>query len=114
MTMRSKLRVADDMNENSRQPEMADWRFDSAVRFREPSSGKGFPRSNGPAALPLQSRHSLRESAMPTVIHCGLLIDGSGADPVRNATIVIEGDTITAVNPGGDIPRGATSLTPPA
>ncbi|MCK6565393.1 MAG: amidohydrolase family protein [Dehalococcoidia bacterium] len=44
---------------------------------------------------------------MTIAIHCGQLIDGSGAGPIRNATIVIEGDTITAVNPGGEIPRGA-------
>ncbi|MGH2601498.1 MAG: amidohydrolase family protein, partial [Dehalococcoidia bacterium] len=44
---------------------------------------------------------------MTTVVRAGTLIDGSGADPVRNATIVIEGNTITAVNTNGDIPRDA-------
>jgi len=44
---------------------------------------------------------------MSTVIHCGQFIDGTGADPLRNATIVIEGETIAAVNLRGGIPRGA-------
>lgn len=44
---------------------------------------------------------------MTKVIHCGTLIDGNGAEPLRDATVVIEGDTITAVNANGDIPRGA-------
>ena len=47
---------------------------------------------------------------MTTVIHCGTLIDGHGGEPLRNATIVVEGDTITAVNPGGEIPRDADVL----
>lgn len=44
---------------------------------------------------------------MTLVIHCGALIDGTGADPIRNATILVEGDTITAVNRDGAIPAGA-------
>ncbi len=44
---------------------------------------------------------------MTIAIHCGQLIDGSGAEPLRNAIIVIDGETIVAVNPGGEIPRGA-------
>ena len=53
---------------------------------------------------------------MVQVIHCGVLIDGTGADPIRNATIVIEDQVITAVNPSGAIPAGsevidASSLT---
>ncbi len=44
---------------------------------------------------------------MTTVIRCGTLIDGTGTEPVRGATVVIEGDTITAVHRGGDIPRDA-------
>ncbi len=44
---------------------------------------------------------------MTTAIQCGMLIDGTGADPVRNAVIVVEGDTIAAVNTDGEIPRGA-------
>ena len=44
---------------------------------------------------------------MVQVIHCGAIIDGTGADPIRNATIVIDGELITAVDPTGAIPAGA-------
>ena len=47
---------------------------------------------------------------MTTVVRCGALIDGTGADPKRGATIVIEGDTIVAVNGNGSIPRDATVI----
>jgi imidazolonepropionase-like amidohydrolase len=44
---------------------------------------------------------------MTTVVHCGTLIDGTGADPIRNATIIIDDGAITAVNSAGEAPRGA-------
>jgi imidazolonepropionase-like amidohydrolase len=44
---------------------------------------------------------------MTTAIRCGTLIDGTGAEPVRGATIVFEGDTITAIARDGEAPRGA-------
>jgi imidazolonepropionase-like amidohydrolase len=44
---------------------------------------------------------------MTTVVRAGTLIDGTGAEPVRNATVVIEGTTITRVNGNGEIPRDA-------
>ena len=44
---------------------------------------------------------------MTIAIQCGTLIDGTGAHPLRGAVIVVEGDTITAVNADGSIPRGA-------
>jgi imidazolonepropionase-like amidohydrolase len=44
---------------------------------------------------------------MTTVVRCGALIDGSGAEPVRGATIVIENDSIVAVHRDGSIPRDA-------
>jgi imidazolonepropionase-like amidohydrolase len=44
---------------------------------------------------------------MTTVVRCGTLIDGNGGDPVRGATVVVEGETIAAVNRDGAIPRGA-------
>jgi imidazolonepropionase-like amidohydrolase len=44
---------------------------------------------------------------MTTAIRCGTLIDGTGADPVRGATLVFEGDTITAVNRDGGLPHDA-------
>jgi hypothetical protein len=43
-----------------------------------------------------------------TAIRAGVLIDGTGAAPVRNAIIVVQGDRITAVGPGVAIPKGAT------
>ncbi|MBI2761182.1 MAG: amidohydrolase family protein [Chloroflexi bacterium] len=44
---------------------------------------------------------------MTTVVRCGALIDGTGAGPVRGATVVIEDGAIVAVHRNGDIPRGA-------
>jgi imidazolonepropionase-like amidohydrolase len=44
---------------------------------------------------------------MPTAIRCGTLIDGTGAEPLRGATLVFENGTITSVLPNGDAPRGA-------
>ena len=44
---------------------------------------------------------------MTTVVRGGTLIDGTGAEPVRNATVLIEGDTIRAVNSNGEVPRDA-------
>src|SRR3979411_2054577 len=44
---------------------------------------------------------------MPTAIRCGTFIDGTGADPVRGATLVFEGDTIISIDPSGQVPRDA-------
>ena len=44
---------------------------------------------------------------MTLAIQCGTFIDGTGADPARGAVIVVEGDSITAVNFDGSIPRDA-------
>ncbi len=44
---------------------------------------------------------------MTTAIVGATLIDGTGADPVRNATILTEGDRITAAGAGIDPPRDA-------
>src|SRR5690242_15938120 len=44
---------------------------------------------------------------MPTAIRCGTLIDGTGADPVRGATLLIENDTITGIATNGEVPRDA-------
>ncbi|HEV7664407.1 MAG TPA: amidohydrolase family protein, partial [Chloroflexota bacterium] len=44
---------------------------------------------------------------MPTAVLCGTLIDGTGADPVRNATLVFDGNTITSIESGAEAPRGA-------
>ncbi|MBV8714311.1 MAG: amidohydrolase family protein [Chloroflexi bacterium] len=44
---------------------------------------------------------------MTTAIRCGTLIDGTGADPVRNATIICDVDkaTIVDVRRDGEVPR---------
>jgi imidazolonepropionase-like amidohydrolase len=44
---------------------------------------------------------------MTTAIRCGTLIDGTGADPVRGATVVFDGNTISAVVREGSVPRDA-------
>src|SRR5262252_2371512 len=44
---------------------------------------------------------------MTTAIRCGTLIDGTGADPARGATLVFDGSTITSVNLDGSVPRDA-------
>ena len=45
-----------------------------------------------------------------TIVRCGTLIDGTGADPVRGATLVIENDSIVAVKGDGPVPRDATVI----
>ena len=45
-----------------------------------------------------------------TAIRAGTLIDGTGAAPVRNAVIVIQGDRITAVGANVQVPAGATVI----
>jgi imidazolonepropionase-like amidohydrolase len=42
---------------------------------------------------------------MSTAIRCGTLIDGTGADPVRDATLVFDNDTIVSIEK--DVPRDA-------
>ena len=44
---------------------------------------------------------------MSTVIRCGTLIDGTGVEPVRGATLVLEDNTITALHRDGQVPRDA-------
>ena len=44
---------------------------------------------------------------MPTAVRCGTLIDGTGAEPVRGATLVFEGDSIVSIDPSGQVPRDA-------
>jgi imidazolonepropionase-like amidohydrolase len=45
---------------------------------------------------------------MSTAIRCGSLIDGTGADPVRGATLVFDGDTIVSIE--SDVPRDAEQV----
>ena len=46
-------------------------------------------------------------SAAAVAIRAGTLIDGTGAAPVRNAVILVQGDRITAVGANVQIPSGA-------
>jgi imidazolonepropionase-like amidohydrolase len=50
------------------------------------------------------------EPARRLAVRAGRLIDGTGAAPVRDAVILIEGDRITAVGPGLSIPPGTEVL----
>jgi imidazolonepropionase-like amidohydrolase len=45
---------------------------------------------------------------MSTAIRCGTLIDGTGTDPVRDATLVFDNDTIVAIDK--DVPRDAEQV----
>lgn len=59
----------------------------------------------------LLSLLALQQPTQPTtVIRAGTLIDGTGAAPVRNAVIVIQGDRITAVGANIPVPPGATVI----
>jgi imidazolonepropionase-like amidohydrolase len=44
---------------------------------------------------------------MTTAIRCGTLIDGTGADPLRGATLIVENDTISSILTSGEAPRDA-------
>jgi imidazolonepropionase-like amidohydrolase len=51
------------------------------------------------------------QQAQPvTAVRAGTLIDGTGAAPVRNTVILIQGDRITAVGAGVQVPPGATVI----
>src|SRR5437879_954240 len=45
-----------------------------------------------------------------TAIRCGTLIDGTGADPLRGATLILDGQTIINVDPSGATPRDAETV----
>src|SRR5918911_272511 len=44
---------------------------------------------------------------MTIAVRCGTLIDGTGAEPVRGATLVLDGGAIVGVDPDGGVPRDA-------
>ena len=50
----------------------------------------------------------LQQQAGVTAIRAGALIDGTGAAPVKNAVILVQGDRITAVGTNVQVPAGAT------
>ncbi|HWW94249.1 MAG TPA: amidohydrolase family protein [Vicinamibacteria bacterium] len=45
-----------------------------------------------------------------TVVKAGLLIDGMGGTPLRNAVLLIEGERVSAVGAGLEVPAGARVL----
>ena len=53
---------------------------------------------------------ALQQPQITTVIRAGTLIDGTGAAPVRNAVIIIQGDRITSVGANLQVPSGATVI----
>src|SRR6266852_8444289 len=61
-------------------------------------------------ALVLLSTPALAAEPQVTVIKAGVLIDGMGGAPLRNAVIVIEGERITAVGTAIAVPAGARVL----
>jgi hypothetical protein len=54
------------------------------------------------------SRTSAAQQADRLVLRGATVIDGTGAAPIRNASIVIEGETIQSLGPGTATPAGAT------
>jgi imidazolonepropionase-like amidohydrolase len=60
--------------------------------------------------LVLSPMMALAEEAAITVVKAGVLIDGTGAPPVRDAVILIEGERIKAVGPGLPVPAGARTI----
>src|SRR2546426_7123605 len=62
-----------------------------------------------PLVLSLVAPLSLASQQPPsiTAIRAGTLLDGTGAAPVKNAVILIQGERITAVGSNVPIPRGA-------
>ena len=53
---------------------------------------------------------ALQQVPGTTAIRAGTLIDGTGATPVRNAVILVQGDRITAVGTNVQVPAGATVI----
>ncbi len=47
---------------------------------------------------------------MTLAVRCGTLVDGTGADPVRDATLLVEGGTIVGIQADGGVPAGADVL----
>jgi imidazolonepropionase-like amidohydrolase len=61
----------------------------------------------GAAALVAGMLCAMPAAAKDVVIHAGTLIDGSGAPPRRQVSILVHDDRITAVQPGFVTPAGA-------
>jgi len=46
------------------------------------------------------------EGVRRTAVRCGRLIDGNGAEPARDATVIVEGERIAAIVRGAETPSG--------
>lgn len=53
---------------------------------------------------------ALQQAGGVTAIRAGTLIDGTGAAPMRNAVVLVQGDRITAVGTNVQVPAGATVI----
>jgi imidazolonepropionase-like amidohydrolase len=53
---------------------------------------------------------ALQQAGPVTAIRAGTVIDGTGAAPVKNAVVLVQGDRITAVGTNVQIPAGATVI----
>jgi imidazolonepropionase-like amidohydrolase len=61
-------------------------------------------------ALAVLAVLAIQEPAPVTAIRAGTLVDGTGAAPIKNAVILVQGDRITAVGPNVRIPSGAAVI----
>ena len=61
--------------------------------------------ASGIAAILLAS--ATPAAASDIALHVGRLIDGTGAAPLSNVTILVHDDRITAIQPGFTTPAGA-------
>lgn len=53
---------------------------------------------------------AVQQPAPVTAVRAGTVVDGTGAAPIKNAVILVQGDRITAVGPNVRIPSGATVI----
>jgi imidazolonepropionase-like amidohydrolase len=68
----------------------------SACTFSNPASIPDPAPSTAPSAMPIPIQATL-------VLTHGTLIDGTGSEPIPNATLVINGSRIVAVEPAGEL-----------
>ena len=53
---------------------------------------------------------ALQQAGGVTAIRAGTLIDGTGAAPMKNVVVLVQGDRITAVGANVQVPAGATGI----
>ena len=61
----------------------------------------------GSSLTKAQTNSTQPEHTKEIAIRAGRLIDGKSEKPIENALIVVQGDTIVSVTPGGAVPSGA-------